>query len=379
MSEYTLEYKQTSNSSPRSNFGAAAKPTAITIHHWGADGQSHDAVVAWLRGIGNPATSAHYVVSGKRVTQLEKDTRATWHAGHRTGNGISIGIEMRPEMTTEDWNTLVQLCADLEEEHGSLKYYKHSDWKATACPGRYGNRMGELVKAVNAEHARRGGNKGGKPATGGRPSTGNSDTTEYRKKKTKEANVDVYTHRDSGNKDRIVDQVGSKGYRLNVVDESGSWTRIRWQVGNKGDYGNYWVATADLEDKYEDEKPPKNVRPEDSIRRICIRATEGTEDNSTGHLIGLYQIAQLDPFPLHHDQHWGEVTDQHYRWVHRLQVEMNKWKGSNINENGNYNAATHSRVRDLQQRNHGGAYKGVVDGVAGPVFCKMLGVNNYPN
>lgn len=123
----------------------------------------------------------------------------------------------------------------------------------------------------------------------------------------------------------------------------------------------------------------KNVRDEDSIRRICIRATEGTESNSTGHLIGLYQLAQLSPFELVHDQHWGDATDQHYRWTHKLQVEMNKWKGAKVNENGNYNAATHGRVKDLQERNHGGAYKGVVDGVAGPVFCKMLGIKNYPN
>lgn len=124
-----------------------------------------------------------------------------------------------------------------------------------------------------------------------------------------------------------------------------------------------------------------NVRAEDSIRRICIRATEGTEKNSTGHLIGLYQRDQLPPFTLVQDQHWGNITDQHYRWVHKLQVEMNKWKGSKVNENGNFNSATRTRIRELQERNHGGTYPSwaIVDGVAGPVFCKMLGIKEYPN
>ena len=58
-------------------------------------------------------------------------------------------------MSAADWDTLVQLCTDLEEKHGSLQYYGHKDWKNTACPGDYYDRLGELVKAINAEHKRR--------------------------------------------------------------------------------------------------------------------------------------------------------------------------------------------------------------------------------
>lgn len=156
---YTLEYKQTSNSGTRGFFGYDTTPDSITIHHWGEDGQSHANVVAWLRGAnggtGNTGTSAHHVVSDGLVTQLEKESRATWHAGNSDGNGRSIGIEMRPEMSDGDWNTLVELCADIEERHGSMNYFRHSDWKATECPGRYGDRIQELVEAVNAEHKRR--------------------------------------------------------------------------------------------------------------------------------------------------------------------------------------------------------------------------------
>lgn len=149
---YKYVYRQTSNSSPRSNFGASKNPVGITIHHWGADGQTHAGVVNWLAGVGNKATSAHYVVSSGLVTQLETDYRATWHAGNGKGNGTTIGIEMRPEMSDSDWATLVDLCVTIEKEHGSMKYYRHRDWKATACPGRYSGMIAKLVNDVNAAH-----------------------------------------------------------------------------------------------------------------------------------------------------------------------------------------------------------------------------------
>lgn len=163
------------NWSNRSKYGHGSTIKSITIHHWGSDGQDHDNVVAWLRGYtGNRDSSAHYVTSAGLVTQIVADANASWHGGNNEANGTSIGIECRPEMSAGDWSTLVQLCADLEEEHGSLKYYRHKDWKNTACPGRYSTRIGELVKAVNAEHKRR---KNGtaapsKPAPTSKPKTG---------------------------------------------------------------------------------------------------------------------------------------------------------------------------------------------------------------
>ena len=47
-----------------------------------------------------------------------------------------------------------------------MKYYRHKDWKNTACPGKYSSMMGKLVKDVNAEHAarKRGGTTAPKPS-----------------------------------------------------------------------------------------------------------------------------------------------------------------------------------------------------------------------
>ena len=167
MAAYTLEHQPSGNNSSRRHYGYPPKPTGITIHHWGSTGQKHANVANYLcRRNGN--TSAHYVTSAGLVTQLVDESRAAWHAGSTPGNGSTIGIECRPEMSADDWATLVELCTDIEDRNGSMKYYKHSDWKNTACPGNYSDRIGELVKAVNAEHKRR--KNGGAPSKPSKPS-----------------------------------------------------------------------------------------------------------------------------------------------------------------------------------------------------------------
>lgn len=151
---YRRESKRSPNSSSRSSYGYGSEIKGITIHHWGSDGQKHANVVHWLTSPDNDNSSAHYVVSDGLVTQLVPDNRAAWHSGNNRGNGTTIGIECRPEMSAGDWATLVELCIRLEKKHGSLKYWTHSDWKNTACPGRYSDRIGELVKAINAGGAK---------------------------------------------------------------------------------------------------------------------------------------------------------------------------------------------------------------------------------
>lgn len=122
------------------------------------------------------------------------------------------------------------------------------------------------------------------------------------------------------------------------------------------------------------------VRSEAWLREQLVHITDGTSKNSTPHLIGLYQIAQLRPYELVHDQIWGHATDQHYRWVHALQVELNRWKGTKIPITKTWDKATRDRVIEWQQRNMGGAYKGTIaDGVVGPLSIKPLGLKPYPN
>lgn len=123
----------------------------------------------------------------------------------------------------------------------------------------------------------------------------------------------------------------------------------------------------------------ETVRSEKSIRQICIAAGHGNSKTSTFLLVQRYQHRQNAPFQLVHDSVWGSVTEQHYQWVLTLQRALNQWRGSNIPVDGDYRNKTNSRVRDVQYNNRNGLYKGYkIDGVPGPVFCKMIGIPTHP-
>lgn len=113
------------------------EPDRIVLHHWGADGQSHDGVVDFFtRGPGS-GTSAHYVVSAGRITQICHDYDTAYHAGNWQINLRSIGIECRPEASEDDVRTVAELVRRIRSEWGPLPLSVHSDYYPTACPGRY--------------------------------------------------------------------------------------------------------------------------------------------------------------------------------------------------------------------------------------------------
>lgn len=114
----------------------------IVIHHWGADGQTHQGVVDYLCRTGGNS-SAHYVASGGRVTQLVHDYDRAWHAGS-AGNPRGIGVECRPEMSDADFETVARLVAAIRAQHGNLPLRGHKDYMSTACPGRWYARLGDL-------------------------------------------------------------------------------------------------------------------------------------------------------------------------------------------------------------------------------------------
>lgn len=114
----------------------------IVIHHWGADGQTFEGVVNWFAN--NAPTSAHYVVEGGRVACLVDLSDTAYHAGNWLHNLESIGIECRPEMSAEDFATLVELVRYLFSEVGKVKIVGHQDIVPTSCPGRYYARLPEL-------------------------------------------------------------------------------------------------------------------------------------------------------------------------------------------------------------------------------------------
>lgn len=123
-----------------------------------------------------------------------------------------------------------------------------------------------------------------------------------------------------------------------------------------------------------------HVRTEAAIKAICVKAGLGTNTNSVGLLIERYQHRQIPPFQLFHDRIWGPKTERHYQWVKTLQSTMNLWKGDKLTVDGHYDQHTANRVRDVQDRNRHGLYRGyLVDGIPGPATCRMLGIPVYPN
>ena len=326
MSSYTLEVRETSNQSPRSNFGASSKPTGITIHWWGSPsaGASHNGVVSWLRGAAggqnNRNSSAHYVVSGRRVTRLAAETRATWHSGNRVGNGTTIGIEMHPRMSNTDWATLVALCVDIERRHGSMKYYRHHDWKATACPGVYSRMIAKLVNDINA--ALRGSTAKPKaPASSG----SSSSSGQYRQKRTNRDDVPIRSARNYRDDSNIVGRASVAGYRLNVVEDDprSSYTRVRWQV--RGSYGNYWAASGHLNPFYEDQRTSNGTATVDFLSRTVedkVPVFAGTGDSQQ---IGMMHNEGYRVFVTGMKGTTGSWTrirwDGGHGWVHTEKLE----------------------------------------------------------
>ena len=102
--------------------------------------------------------------------------------------------------------------------------------------------------------------------------------------------------------------------------------------------------------------------------------------NWTHDAVEAYQRAQLHG-NLVKDGDWGPATEAHYQWVLTLQRALNGRKGDNIRVDGDYGPRTRARVYEVMERNHGGAYPSwaKLDGVPGPVFCKMLDIPTHPN
>lgn len=127
----------------------------IVIHHWGNDGQSFEQVCSFLQS--SPVSSAHFVVESGRCAQLVDIKNIAWHSGNWDANVRSIGIECRPEMSTEDFETVAQVIADLEVYYNRSFYvHGHRDFFNTACPGRWYDQLDRLIDRVNAIKERKG-------------------------------------------------------------------------------------------------------------------------------------------------------------------------------------------------------------------------------
>lgn len=135
-------------------------------------------------------------------------------------------------------------------------------------------------------------------------------------------------------------------------------------------------------------KPSTPSAPSNSVRDIQKKLkamgynvlVDGVNGNETKNFIKQYQSSQKAPYKLVSDGGWGTVTEAHYQWTLGFQKKINGWKSKHkkLNPDGHYGANTVARVRDIMTRNRGGAYKGVIDGIPGRMFCKMVGYRTHP-
>lgn len=140
--KYITEYDSPNFGYPIGTHGQN-KPKQIVIHHWGSDDSTFSGVVNWLC---NPKSevSAHFVVEAGRSACLVNWSDAGWHAGNKTVNMSSIGIECHPRCSYADMVEVAKVIAMLWAEYGKLPLIGHKDVVATACPGRWYDKLDKL-------------------------------------------------------------------------------------------------------------------------------------------------------------------------------------------------------------------------------------------
>jgi N-acetylmuramoyl-L-alanine amidase len=88
---------------------------------------------------------------GGRAASIISPDNAAFHSGNATGNARSIGLELRPEATDADYITAAAYIYYLRSIYGDVPLKKHSDWFATACPGKWDlNRLDAMARGVSA-------------------------------------------------------------------------------------------------------------------------------------------------------------------------------------------------------------------------------------
>lgn len=113
--------------------------TTVTIHWIGPyPGQTPEQVRKyWIDSKGEP--SAHFIIKDDECVQCWPIDKVAWHAGCRSGNYTSIGIEVVPENTDGRFSdaSIETLKALLDKYFPGLPLVRHYDWTGKDCPKYY--------------------------------------------------------------------------------------------------------------------------------------------------------------------------------------------------------------------------------------------------
>jgi hypothetical protein len=152
---YKLEYIQSPNYTPASQARAVyGRPRTIEFGagHWWGDpnaGYSHQGVVNTFL---NPArqASAHAVVSAGRVTEMVRQGDIAWCTNN--ANAFTFAIELKPNMTAADKETVAEYIAD--KGFHNLPWKPHKTWWNTGCnPLDWESIRQRAVQIYNDKHA----------------------------------------------------------------------------------------------------------------------------------------------------------------------------------------------------------------------------------
>ncbi len=152
---YQLEWKPSPNYTPGNQTQAFyGRPRTIEFGagHWWGDpnaGYSHQGVINTFL---NPArqASAHAVVSAGRVTEMVRQGDTAWCTNN--ANPFTFAIELKPNMTAADQETVAEYIAD--KGFHNIPWKPHKTWFATGCnPLDWEGIRQRAVQIYNDKHA----------------------------------------------------------------------------------------------------------------------------------------------------------------------------------------------------------------------------------
>lgn len=120
------------------HYGRPRAIKGITIHWWGlpSSNPTFEGTVNYLSRPGGN-TSANEIIEAGRVALIVDHVNAAWHAGSAQGNAETLGLELNPRGSDEDYATAGERIHDLRGQYGDVPLYPHRYWRNTQCPGDY--------------------------------------------------------------------------------------------------------------------------------------------------------------------------------------------------------------------------------------------------
>lgn len=114
----------------RAYYGVDRKVKNIVIH-WYNSPDKAGSMAGTISYLKRAEESIHFVVSGKKITQMVNMANTAFHS--LQANPTSVGIECDPNNL--DYETIGALCKFIRSYYGNVPIYPHNKFVATACPG----------------------------------------------------------------------------------------------------------------------------------------------------------------------------------------------------------------------------------------------------